>query len=193
MELRRLYCKALVFASGGSRLARDWVAGCAAMTSDDPLLIFIALQHSATEADVWALRSHLLTLALAPEAAATAGDAEDGGAAARGSRHEGDPALHPAPAAPRDGGAAEIAEAEQYLLQRSPEARCFVYDAMAASSFHGSGDLQSLEAARRHTSLVGGTCFGLPEDVLTAMWRLVEAELLLKKEKGKILGQSWGE
>lgn len=228
MDTRKLYCKALVHASGGSRLARDWIAGCAALTSPDPSLIYTALQHAATEADVEELREHILGRLLAqeiPRRGGRSGGSRDNQVRTNFSMYEesekevvvpgtgniaaeravapncaGHSSIHE-----RDGedGASEapsppitsedILDAEHYLLQRSREVRCFMYDAMTASLFHSNSDLRTVEAARRHTFGIGLTKFGLSFDELTSLWRLVEAELLLKKEKIKVLGQPWGE
>ncbi|KPA77181.1 hypothetical protein ABB37_07100 [Leptomonas pyrrhocoris] len=275
MGTRKLYCKALVCASGGGRMARDWIAGCAALTSPDPSLIYTALQHNATEADVEELREHFLIRLLAREegekrddgrrqhrhqqqqqgsegvrdglvrrsgvwtekhasggAAPVAraaeenskverevlrdgeeADAEEGLPSAAGaststdqtattvSRQEEE--LHndgDDESGEQDGDNAvasispeSIREAEHLLLRRSPEVRCFMYDAMTASLFHSNADLRAVEMARRHTFWIGANVFGISFDELTLLWRLVEAELLLKKEKIKVLGQPWSE
>ena len=110
-----------------------------------------------------------------------------------------------APAKPNGGGGGgdddgdddispdSVRAAEQLLLSRSPEVRCFMYDAMTASLFHSNYDLRTVEAARRRTFWIGANVFGISSDELTLLWRVVEAELLLKKEKIKVLGQPWSE
>ncbi|KAG5505077.1 hypothetical protein JIQ42_04263 [Leishmania sp. Namibia] len=228
LDTRKLYCKALVHASGGSRLARDWIAGCAALTSPDPSLIYTALQHNATQADVEELREHILGRLLAQESpergdrsdgsrnneVRTTFDMNEGSEEEAVAPHTGDATAEPTAASncavrcslpESDGGdganeaassritSESIRNAERYLLQRSREVRCFMYDAMTASLFHSNNDLRAVEAARRHTFWVGSALFDLSFDELTALWRLVEAELLLKKEKIKVLGQPWGE
>lgn len=50
--LHRQYCKALVYASGGSRPSRDWIAGGAALTLNDDNVVHIALQHIGSLRDV---------------------------------------------------------------------------------------------------------------------------------------------
>ncbi|CAJ1019979.1 hypothetical protein Q4I32_002126 [Leishmania shawi] len=228
MDTRKLYCKALVHASGGSRLARDWIAGYSALTSPDPSLIYTALQHDATEADVQELREHILGRLLAqesPRRGGCSGGSRENEVRAKFDMNEesekevvvpgaGDAAPEPA-VAPNCGGqcnmhegddedgaseatsppitSESIRDAEHCLLQRSREVRCFMYDAMTASLFHSNNELRAVEAARRHTFSIGSNLFGLSFDELTALWRLVEAELLLKKEKVKVLGQPWGE
>ncbi|KAG5483289.1 hypothetical protein LSCM1_04831 [Leishmania martiniquensis] len=228
LDTRQLYCKALVHASGGSRLARDWIAGCAALTSPDPSLICTALQHNATQADVEALREHIIGRLLAQESpkrgdrsgasreneVRTKFDGSEESEEVEMEPYTGDAAAEVAvasnsavPCSIHEGndedGTGEVASslitlesirnAERYLLQHSREVRCFMYDAMTASLFHRNNDLRAVEAARRHTFWVGSALFGLSFDELTELWRLVEAELLLKKEKLKVLGQPWGE
>lgn len=215
MDTRKLYCKALVHASGGSRLARDWIAGCAALTSPDPSLIYTALQHDATEADVQELREHFLHRLLAHNKDANvSGDRDVDGEEREEDEEEQESEVVPpneqladAPAVNADGADAAacssspaappspeaVREAEHLLLQHSAEVRCFMYDAMTASLFHSNNDLRTVEAARRHTFGIGAALFGLTYDDLAALWRVVEAELLLKKEKIKVLGQPWGE
>lgn len=269
MDTRKLYCKALVHASGGSRLARDWIAGCAALTSPDPSLIYTALQHTATEVDVEELREHFLQRLIAQDEEARAlrqhqhhsgeDDERPGSSTAAHRRHssmaaggqgcitsfaraeevdererevlrDGEEAaampLHSSlSSGPSDAlstatamkraaaaGSADTKEvdegdddddvslspdsvraAEHLLLSRSPEVRCFMYDAMTASLFHSNYDLRTVEVARRHTFFIGANVFGIAFDELTLLWRVVEAELLLKKEKIKVLGQPWSE
>ncbi|KAK7195989.1 hypothetical protein NESM_000532200 [Novymonas esmeraldas] len=234
--MRKLYCKALVHASGGSRLARDWIAGCAALTSPDPSLIHTALQHDATEADVHELREYILSQMLEHGSRRSGGRSHhQPGTRASEVRNQHDEddddddddlpevmaprartgraAITPAAAPESSSTTAEsppspsssappplppptpesIRDAEHCLLQHSPEVRCFMYDAMTAGLFHSNNDLRTVEAARRHTFAIGAIIFGLSFDELTALWRVVEAELLLKKEKTKVLGQQWGE
>ncbi|KPI84049.1 hypothetical protein ABL78_6894 [Leptomonas seymouri] len=266
MVTRRLYCKALVYASGGSRLARDWIAGCAALTSPDPSLIYTALQHTAAEADVEELREHLLERLLAqerdgrqlqPQQRGEVSEEVVGDGAARRGHVQSDehgkdstatfsiaeaveaepPVLRggdgakagdvqpPAAGAPssvnktvtaafkKDGVKGDVGdddsdegddtamslspesirEAEHYLLSRLPEVRCFMYDAMSASLFHSNYDLHMVELARRHTFWIGANIFGISFDELTLLWRVVEAEQLVKKEKIKVLGQPFCE
>lgn len=277
LDTRKLYCKALVHASGGSRLARDWIAGCAALTSPDPSLIYTALQHAATEADVEELREHFLQRLLArdeeqrghqhrrdgvseDDKAAVGGNGASTGWQRRQPRADADSDIAsfavaeeegemerevlledeeaPAPSSSSssatafatdesaaaaaaavgtagragaataqgkvddDGGDDDgdddispdsVRAAEQLLLSRSPEVRCFMYDAMTASLFHSNYDLRTVEAARRRTFWIGVNVFGISSDELTLLWRVVEAELLLKKEKIKVLGQPWSE
>jgi hypothetical protein len=57
---RYVYCKALVYASCGGRLARDWIAGCAALSLSDAELVSLALQYDATKDDLTRLQSLLL-------------------------------------------------------------------------------------------------------------------------------------
>eukprot|EP00744_Colponema_vietnamica_P010841 GILI01015277.1.p1 GENE.GILI01015277.1~~GILI01015277.1.p1 ORF type:complete len:392 (-),score=41.86 GILI01015277.1:47-1069(-) len=47
-----IYTRALVYVSGGSRLARDWIAGCAALSTNHPSLITIAMQHQGSHEDL---------------------------------------------------------------------------------------------------------------------------------------------
>ena len=47
-----IYSRALVFASGGSRTARDWIAGAGTLSSSNPALVRIALQHHGTLRDL---------------------------------------------------------------------------------------------------------------------------------------------
>ncbi|KAG5509365.1 hypothetical protein JKF63_06675 [Porcisia hertigi] len=225
MDTRKLYCKALVHASGGSRLARDWIAGCAALTSPDPSLVYTALQHSATETDVRELRDHILGRLLAQESSKRSG--HNGGSSDKEVQTKldvnqeaqrdvvapgtGDGIVEIA-SAPNDAGrcgiyegdnATEVAsppltadailDAEHYLLRRAPEVCCFMYDTMSASLFHSNNDSRTIETARRHTFSIGSTFFGFSVEDLTVLWRVVEAEMLLKKEKIKVLGQPWGE
>jgi hypothetical protein len=49
---RYVYCKALVYASCGGRLARDWIAGCASLSVSDAELVALALQHDASKDDL---------------------------------------------------------------------------------------------------------------------------------------------
>lgn len=47
-----IYARALVYVSGGSRLARDWIAGCAALCTNHPSLVTIAMHHQGTHEDL---------------------------------------------------------------------------------------------------------------------------------------------
>lgn len=295
--MRELYCKALVYAAGGGRLARDWIAGCSALTAPNQALLYIALQYNATEADVHHFRGHLLGRLVrqeeeeSPEArgrneskratssgAAVAAsvshtttshayaeseDSEEevelrrriaeliGASSARpavgevenketekavadkeNTKGEGrsasvaspSPQQEPSPATGSnpsssssssssplvtstsvatetssvDDTATEIdtdaiERAEQVLLSNAPEVRCFLYDAMMASLFHCHSDFTTVEEARRRITCIGVSVFGLPAAEVTALWRIVEAEMFVKKEKVRTLGQPWVE
>lgn len=89
--------------------------------------------------------------------------------------------------------ASEVRAAEDCVLSSIPEVRCFLYDAMTASLFHSHGDIAVVEAARTRVFHLGAAHFGLSPAALTPLWRIVEAELIMRKEKMRMLGQPMGE
>lgn len=301
LTTRQMYCKALVFASGGSRRSRDWIAGCSAMSSPNQTLLTVALQYTSTEADVIAFREHIIGRLLQADGAGPGspsrgceGREQD---AAVGSDAPGTPSSLSAAGTgdtklegesfspPQDGGVVEgfdgngngdnndddddddgdetaklmrriawqltggqvgggkraptrvesscstvaggdssapraeaetkldavpvaaaaaeptailytpeeVERAEALLLSASPEVRCFLYDAMTASLFHCHGDAAIVEEARRRVFQLGTTYFGVDDAVLRPLWRTVEAELMLRKKKVRLLGKPWGE
>lgn len=190
---RQLYCRALVYASGGSRLARDWIAGSAALTAPAPNLMHLALQHRGAERDVARLREHLLDALLAADA-----EEADGAAVATLAVGEEESAKREKETGGEEEWSAErVREAENALLSAAPECRCFIYDSMCASLFH-SQPLQGgcyecgLEQHRQRIFDIAHRYFGIDDEVLESMWKMVEAENNIKREKKKSFCQAWG-
>ncbi|EPY34238.1 hypothetical protein STCU_01733 [Strigomonas culicis] len=167
---RQLYCKALVYASGATRLSRDWIAGSAALMCPHQVLLTIALQYNACDADVAALRQHFLSLWLAQEPAA--------GVAAE------DPTAALDPNSPDD-----VRAAEATVLAQLPEVRCFLYDAMTASLFYMTADAELLDETRCRVMEIGAAHFGLTAPDMEPIWRVVQEEANIKKNKIRALGQ----
>lgn len=182
LETRRLYTKALLYASGGGRLARDWIGGSTALGTPNQTLLFIALQYTASEEDAVRLREHMVGKILDAEMAAGGGagtNPDDGNESSWAKAHTED--------------AAAVRAAEDLLLRHAPAVRCFMYDAVSASLFHCHNDVSVMAAAKKHTFEVGQRHFGMTPEDMAQTWGLVEAELLLHGEKVKVLGQPWGE
>ncbi|CCW64057.1 unnamed protein product [Phytomonas sp. EM1] len=208
---RKLYCRALVYASGGSTMARDWIAGCSALLTSDDALLSIALQYMAEADDLAIFRNHILEHLLQEDGqggtiSSGSGSCDDQGSNA--SRAGGSTALlERQRSVSADPGVPSVTEAEvgsevskeqirkveNYVLQASSTVRCFLYDSMTASLFKCHGELSIIEEARRRAFHLNAQYFGVSIEDLTAIWRLVEAEFILKEEKSQILGQPWGD
>ncbi|KAH8613802.1 hypothetical protein ERJ75_000743200 [Trypanosoma vivax] len=104
---RALYCKALLHASSGGRLARDWLAGCSSLLFPSGSLLSIAMKHEGSEQDVERYRDYLVGK-LQKEV-----ERKEGGGATEG--YKVDVSAH---------------------LSSMPEVRCFVYDAIRALVFY---------------------------------------------------------
>jgi hypothetical protein len=104
---KELYCKALVFASGGGRLARDWIAGSAALSDSNPELLTLSLTYDGAKADV--MRFFFFV-----------NEGRDNGAEQSATK---------ADLVASDPGADERREESAVVL------RCFLYDAAKAASF----------------------------------------------------------
>ncbi|RNF26932.1 uncharacterized protein Tco025E_00798 [Trypanosoma conorhini] len=151
---RELYCKALTHASGGGRLARDWIAGCSAIVCPSQNLVNLALKHHGTEQDVERYREYLL---LALHRRTQAGSDKRGAANGLGSM---------------------------------PEVRCFVYDATRAACFHRYHKVP--EEDRRRLDTVAHR-LGVDAEVSRAIWRLVESEGTVEREKQRALEYPWSD
>ncbi|RNF10082.1 hypothetical protein TraAM80_01831 [Trypanosoma rangeli] len=166
---RELYCKALTHASGGGRLARDWIAGCVAIVCPSDTLLNIALKHPGTEQDVERYRTYLLsTLRKRMQEGPNEGAGVGGGGAASSSSRE----------------------AVVKRLGSMPEVRCFVYDATRAACFHRYNkvpeeDRQQLDAVAHR--------LGVDEEVTRGIWRLVESEGAVEREKQRALDHPWSD
>ncbi|CCW69802.1 unnamed protein product [Phytomonas sp. Hart1] len=187
---RKLYCRALLYASGGSTMARDWIAGCSALMTSDDAILSIALQHLAKANDVVDFRAHILKRLLQE-------DEHDGAVSPGKEGNEMSNILKrnsPSEAWDRSKvSVEEIRKMENYVLQDSAIVRCFLYDAMTASLFKCRDELSIVEEARQWAFDLNAQYFGLPAEDLTAIWRLVIAEFILKEEKKNVLGQPWGD
>ncbi|CAD2220335.1 hypothetical protein AGDE_01456 [Angomonas deanei] len=182
LHTRQLYCKALVHFAGGSRLSRDWIAGSTALACPDQSLTVIALQYNSSVADVVNFRKHLLNSFLNEK---TTTDEEE----SCPNRAEGTPfsidqydAKNPQ----------HVREVENHVLRQLPTTRCFLYDAMTASLFHCHGDLEIINSAYRRISSLGGEYLGVEKDVFFPLWRIALAELIVRKDKVRALGQQGG-
>ncbi|KEG07435.1 hypothetical protein DQ04_09811000 [Trypanosoma grayi] len=162
---RVLYCKALIHASGGGRRARDWVAGCSALMCPSDTLLFIALKHNGSEQDVERYREHLLEV-LAKAAL------------------DGQSSSPPSEAASSSSG---VSAAQ---LGSMPEVRCFVYDAMKAACFHRYHKVPVEERQRLYAV---AQRLGLNEDTARGIWRLVEKEGAVEREKQRALDYPWSD
>lgn len=152
---RYAYCKALVYASSGGRLARDWIAGCASLSVSDAELVALALQHDASKDDL--LRFQVLLERR--RSLGTAGNRSSEDAAqdiVHGNHNNGVKppvpeffpagfrtpslsALSPGTSHPDDDDDASIDQQQLTPLtgqMANTVLRCFVYDAVKAASFH---------------------------------------------------------
>ncbi|ESL09415.1 hypothetical protein TRSC58_02862 [Trypanosoma rangeli SC58] len=167
--VRELYCKALTHASGGGRLARDWIAGCVAVVCPSDILLDIALKHPGTEQDVERYRAYLLnTLHKRTQEGSNEG------------------------ASVGDSGAAPSSSGEAVVkgLGSMPEVRCFVYDATRAACFHRYHKVP--EEDRRQLDAVAHR-LGVDEEVTRGIWRLVESEGAVEREKQRVLDHPWSD
>lgn len=216
---RQLYCKALVYASGGGRLARDWIAGSTALTTSNASLLHIALQHNGTKEDVRQLREHLLSIVLArrdssdsltlneldpslvPElstahAARAATDETNGvtqSEATRAENADGDAVSRHISLPPSldDYTDEDILKLENLLLLQAPETRTFLMDTMSASLFHAHNHANIVREGKRRVYHIAMEIFGAPKSLLDTMWNVALQEMNLKKDKLRILGAPW--
>lgn len=152
---RYVYCKALVYASCGGRLARDWIAGCASLSVSDAELVALALQHDASKDDLIRLQMILEKRRALGEQQRSGDETPEASAAPSSSSGVKSPipeffpvgfrtpslaALSPGTNHPDDddGGVSSL---EQHLTpltggMADTVLRCFVYDAVKAASFH---------------------------------------------------------
>ena len=160
-EQQALYCKALVYASSGSRLARDWIAGCAALEVNDSDLVQIALQHDAGKADIHRFAEHLARRA----------DQLSHSSSAVG-----------ASSTPSTNGSGEQ---EEDCESMETIQRCFIYDAMKAATFHESSLAEERLAHIRSIAAI----FRLPEDFVMHVKAVVEEEQNIMADKFRVLDQ----
>ena len=147
MEAKVIYCKALVYASCGGRLARDWIAGCVALSVNDQSLIEVALQHTGTRQDLLNLVDMLNRRR---GATPPGGIINSDGHKNMYSESSGvpQPMLQSNSYHGNDNGHFSLApefssvgksESATYAITNSEDSiirRCFVFDALKATSFH---------------------------------------------------------
>lgn len=192
---RRLYCKALIAATGGHRHARNYVAGFAAAATPGcsyaSELIDLALHHPVDDraGDLQRLRDHFLAAWCDEE------EARQQSAAAtplssflsmnrrrrvRGGARVDEDEFH----------FRSLEEAECLLLSSSSVVRCFMYDVMTAVLFRRNDNVEMVLAAERDLILLGREVFGMSEKVLLTMWKLTLEEGHLTNEKLALMASS---
>ncbi|ORC86348.1 uncharacterized protein TM35_000292300 [Trypanosoma theileri] len=174
---RVLYCKALIHACGGGRLARDWVAGYSALVcSSEPLLV-LALRHNGTEQDLERYRNHLLAN-LNSSRAKNDNNNHDNSNQNNNSNYNS------------NSSSSNSSTATLEQLGDLPEVRCFVYDAMRAAAFHRRHKVPEEERQRLYAV---ARSFGLPEDTARGLWWVVEKEGAIEREKQRAFDHPWCE
>ncbi|RHW71437.1 hypothetical protein DPX39_070054600 [Trypanosoma brucei equiperdum] len=170
-----LYCKALVHASGGGRRARDWVAGCSAALFPSSELLKIAMRHNSSEEDVERYRRHLVETLEKAKGPQT-GEANDAGNVTSG----------------EDGSKSDTENDTDIdmRLSQMPEVRCFVYDAMRAACFHRYKKVPEEQRVKLFTVAAR---LGLDEGTTMAIWRLVEKEGIVARDKQRALESPWND
>jgi hypothetical protein len=158
-EQQHLYCKALVYASSGSRLARDWIAGCAALEVSDSDLVQIALHHDAGKADIHRFAEHLTR---------------------RSAGSSVDPPTELSPASSSNAGGESSSCESMETIQR-----CFIYDAMKAATFHEP----CLAAERLLHIRSIATLFGLSDEFVSQVKEVVDEEQAIMTDKFRVLDQ----
>lgn len=177
-----LYCKAAVSASGGHRLARDYLAALTAAVNGDARLLHLCLHHPVREEDIEVFRTHLLDVWCAEEAAVCEEEAK------QGQPKNGASPTHVSEAsADEDCSEEYLQAAELFVLSCSPIVRCFLYDVMCAASYQRTQNLTLMEATEKEMVRLGVDCFGIPQERLLALWKIVLAEVQLRKETFNIL------
>mmetsp|Transcript_72725 Transcript_72725/g.84458 ORF Transcript_72725/g.84458 Transcript_72725/m.84458 type:complete len:318 (-) Transcript_72725:11-964(-) len=141
IHARSSYCKALVFASCGSRLARDWIAGYAALTLNDSEMVAIALQHDATHHDLRVFAEDLQLRMSAPVAPAPPNEASHVLPESAVPQFFPHGFRRPTLEALSPGSTADCrSKCLHSRIISSQEAetivRCFMYDAVKAACFH---------------------------------------------------------
>lgn len=189
-EQQQLYCKALVYASSGSRLARDWIAGCAALQLNDSDLVLTALQHDADKADIHKFVEHLArrratidstaSAASHPSVQVLAAETADPAIAATSTSATSSTQEAAAAAASLAADAGDDACASMETIQR-----CFIYDAMKAATFHEP----SLAVERLAHIQSIALLFGVGADFVAAVKDVVDEEQRIMMEKFKVLDQ----
>ncbi|KAF5220441.1 hypothetical protein ECC02_006509 [Trypanosoma cruzi] len=178
--VRVLYCKALVHASGGGRLARDWVAGCSAVVGASEKLLGIALKHDGTEQDVERYRDYLLTtLCKRMQEASNDGNGTVSSSMNSSSGGKG-----------KVSASSEAGSLDAKELGNLPEVRCFVYDAMRAASFHRYHKVPEEDRQRLYAV---AERLGVEEEVTRGIWQLVEKEGAVQREKQRALDYPWSD
>lgn len=184
---RQLYCKALVYASCGGRLARDWIAGCAALTLSNQEMVQLALQHDATMSDMLRLREDFAKrCALSvPSPSSSASAAEPDAPPAPKYPIVQRAASASTPAASSSSSDAPVIMSPLTNEERETIERCFLYDAVKAACFHGGTLTQS-----QWDHLVDvASVLRLDKAFLEEVTRVVEEEANLMKEKFRVIDQ----
>lgn len=206
---RALYCKALVSASGGHRMARDYVAGLTAAVDGDAELVALSLQHPASEKDVEVFRQHLLDIWCDEQVKEEKeSEREEKGSVASSSSLWGgitDEASsmnvffrdhhEKCTSTDKDGGESEeknlteeeMEMAELFILAISPIVRCFLYDVMCAATYQRSRNRLLMEETEKKLIHLGVHVLGVPRERVMALWKVVLAEAQLKKGTYKLL------
>lgn len=184
-EQQQLYCKALVYASSGSRLARDWIAGCAALQLNDSDLVLTALQHDADKADIHKFVEHLARRRATMDAPSTSVAVSHPSSGAQGFPSDHAVGVSPANSTPDpSSGTLEAADDEARSSMETIQ-RCFIYDAMKAAAFHEP----SLAVERLAHIQSIALLFGLGADFVAAVKDVVDEEQRIMMEKFKVLDQ----
>lgn len=200
---RELYCMAVVSASGGHRMARDYIAGLTAAVDGDAELVALSLQHPVSEKDVDVFRQHLLDIWCDEQAnGEKESDVEERGGVASPSSLSGvttdetsslnvflmDQLKKCAPSATAGGESEEenpteeeMQMAELLILAFSPIVRCFLYDVMCAATYQRSRNRLLMEETEKKLTHLGVHVLGVPRERVMALWKVVLAEAQLKK------------
>ncbi|KAH9597886.1 hypothetical protein LSM04_004931 [Trypanosoma melophagium] len=180
---RVLYCKALIHACGGGRLARDWVAGYSALVCSSETLLLLALRHNGTEQDLERYRNHLLANLSKSVAKNNGHDNNNDNSSSSSSSSSNNNNNNNS-----NSNSTTTATIEQ--LGDLPEVRCFVYDAMRAAAFHRRYKVPKEERQRLYEV---ARSFGLPEETARRLWWVVEKEGAIEREKQRALDHPWCE
>lgn len=200
---RQLYCKALVYASCGSRLARDWIAGCAALTLSDSELVQLALQHDSSVDDLKRLNEYIAKRRQVFEQKAQQRQAPQGASNVSpssdffppGYRKPSMDSLSPASnTVDDDDSASRVLPLSNE--QAATVSRCFVYDAVKAASFHTNSLSPGQIAHLEHCCdvLLLPRCSGgeSVQSFLKETISIVEEENELMRDKFRVIEQPGG-
>lgn len=207
----------MVSASGGHRLARDYIAGLTAAVEGDENLVALCLQHPVGEQDVDRFCQHLLdTWCEEQEKADQIEEKKGEEEEPEGKEREGIPtsssSLSPVEerneeiSSERSSSEALIRSAHEeeeeeeelvteegmrmaqlFVFAFSPIIRCFLYDVMCAATYQRTRHTLLMEKIEKKLIHLGVHVLGVPRERVMALWKVVLAEAHLKKETYNLL------